>query len=207
MAKLPGSELTVECFTTGKPKPTLHWYKDGVLLTEETNEYLNLQNMSGDSNVTSILTITSLMLSHEGRYECIAWNVLPNGTVSDSSSLNITVMCELISSFLKKYLSQSLLKFLAIEQNFTGIAISSTEIFLTWTIVPGLVTHKYFVVNCVELETKREWNFFAVETHARIISLHPYYSYSCKLQVVGNVSYPFSYPIIIQTHQASMNTQ
>ena len=87
--------------------------------------------------------------------------------------------------------------------NFTGIALSATAIYLSWDVpvVSGIVISHY-VVECDELETDRDWSFFAVETHANIISLHPYYSYSCRIQIVGNETYPFNSPITVYTHQA-----
>ena len=89
--------------------------------------------------------------------------------------------------------------------NFTGTALSSTAIYLSWDvpIIPGIVI-QYYLVECDELETSRDWSFFAVETHANIISLHPHYSYSCRIQVVGNETYPFNTPIIVYTHQAGI---
>ena len=89
--------------------------------------------------------------------------------------------------------------------NFTGVALSSTAIYLSWDVpyIPGIIVD-HFVVECDELETDREWTFFAVETHANIISLHPYYSYSCRVQVVGNDTYPFNNPTVVYTHQAGL---
>ena len=87
--------------------------------------------------------------------------------------------------------------------NFTGVALSATAIYLSWDvpIVSGIVISHY-VVECDELETDRDWIFFAVETHSNIISLHPHYSYSCRIQLVGNNTYPFNLPITVYTHQA-----
>ena len=87
--------------------------------------------------------------------------------------------------------------------NFTGITLSPTALYLSWDVptVPTIVI-QYFVVECDELDTHREWSFLAVETHANVISLHPYYSYSCRVQVVGNDTYSFNTPIIVNTYQA-----
>ena len=93
--------------------------------------------------------------------------------------------------------------YIVIAVNFTGMAISATAVYLSWDVpyVSGIVV-QYFVVECDELETEEKWSFFAVETHAFIISLHPFYSYSCTIQVVGNETYLFNTPIIVSTHEA-----
>ena len=65
-------------------------------------------------------------------------------------------------------------------------------------------TVQYYVVECDELETHREWSFFAVDTHANIISLHPYYQYSCRVQVIGNDTYSFNTPVIVQTYETGI---
>ena len=57
-------------------------------------------------------------------------------------------------------------------------------------------------MNVDELETSRSWTFHAVEIHANIISLHPYYTYRCSVAVVANTTYPYSNAIYVITHQS-----
>lgn len=90
--------------------------------------------------------------------------------------------------------------------NFNGTAISSTSIYLSWS-VPQIqgISVLYYILDVDEVETNRAWTFHAVEQHANIISLHPYYSYRCRVAVVGNTTtYPFSSSIIVTTHQAGI---
>ena len=90
--------------------------------------------------------------------------------------------------------------------NFTGVALSSTMIYLSWDapMVSGIVIYHY-IVEIEEIETNRDWSLYAVKTHANIISLHPHYTYSCTVRVVGNATYPFNVPIIVNTLQAGKN--
>ena len=92
---------------------------------------------------------------------------------------------------------------IVIVVNFTGIALSSTAIYLSWDVpmVSGIVIYHY-IVEIDEIETNRDWTFHAVETYANIISLRPHYTYSCRVRVVGNETYPFNLPIIVNNLQA-----
>ena len=91
--------------------------------------------------------------------------------------------------------------FIVTPINFTGNPLSSTSIYLQWTI-PQIYTAQYFLVNVVEMETNRSWTFHAVDSQVNIISLHPYYTYRCSVSVFANISHPFSNPIFITTHQS-----
>ena len=97
----------------------------------------------------------------------------------------------------------NIITFVAVAVNFTGVALSSTAIYLSWDVlmVSGIVIYHY-IVEIDEIETNRDWTFHAVETYANIISLHPHYTYSCRVRVVGNETYPFNVPIIVNTLQA-----
>ncbi len=89
--------------------------------------------------------------------------------------------------------------------NFTGVALSPTALYLSWDVPTfSTIVIQYFFVECVELDTHREWNVYTVENHANVTSLHPSYSYGCRVQVVGNDEYPFSTPIIVYTHEAGI---
>ena len=83
------------------------------------------------------------------------------------------------------------------------MALNATAVYLSWDI-PGplgnIISH--YVVECDELETDHDWSFSVMETNASITSLHPYYSYSCRVQIVGSKTYPFNSPITVITDQA-----
>ena len=85
-----GSEVTAQCYSTGKPQPTVNWYKDGTLLSND-GQFSVVETIINSTNVSSLLTIASLTESYEGTYTCFGSNTLPNGTVSDSSSFTLTV--------------------------------------------------------------------------------------------------------------------
>lgn len=91
--------------------------------------------------------------------------------------------------------------------NLTGIAISSTAIYLNWSLPQlsmSIGSIQYYLVNVDEVETNRSWTFHAVEQHANIISLHPYYNYRCRVAVVTNITHSYSNAIIVITHQAGI---
>ena len=99
--------------------------------------------------------------------------------------------------------------FLVVVVNFTGMPTIPTSIYLSWALptVPGLEEeYQYYIVHCDEVQTSREWTFFAVEPHATIISLHPYYEYDCRVAIVGNITYSYNTPITLLTHQAGNNS-
>ena len=84
--------------------------------------------------------------------------------------------------------------------------MSSTAIYLSWSLPPVQgINAQHYIVEVDEVETSRDWIFYAVETHATVISLHPYYTYVCKVAVVENTTYPYTSPITIITHQAGIN--
>ena len=82
--------VAVECAATGKPTPTLTWYRNGIELTSSKD--LTITNTTNGSYAHSILTISSLIEADEGIYECIATNKLPNGTITQSSSFKLDVV-------------------------------------------------------------------------------------------------------------------
>ena len=80
--------------------------------------------------------------------------------------------------------------------------MSSTAIYLSWSLplIQGS-NIQHYIVKVDELETSRDWTLYAVETHANVISLHPYYTYVCK---VAAVIYLYTSPITVITHQAGI---
>ena len=85
-----GATVSVHCFATGKPQPTVNWYKDGSLLSS-SGQISIVQTVINSTNVKKVLAISSLITNHEGTYICIGSNTLPNGTVSHSKSVSVSV--------------------------------------------------------------------------------------------------------------------
>ncbi|RLW00978.1 hypothetical protein DV515_00008306 [Chloebia gouldiae] len=63
-----GASACFQCLVTGSPSPSVHWYKDGVLL--EGDRYCAQEEQNGLHS----LTIENLMQSDSGQYKCIATN-------------------------------------------------------------------------------------------------------------------------------------
>ena len=85
-----GATVSVHCFATGKPQPTVNWYKDGSLLSS-SGQISIVQTVINSTNVKKVLAISSLITNHEGTYICTGSNTLPNGTVSHSKSVSVSV--------------------------------------------------------------------------------------------------------------------
>ena len=66
----------------------------------------------------------------------------------------------------------------------------------------ALVDH--YLVNVDELETSRNWTFFAVESYGTILSLHPYFSYRCRVAIMTDMVNPYSSTITLVTFQERM---
>ena len=88
--------------------------------------------------------------------------------------------------------------------NFVGQVISSSSIILDWDLPPvmGLAAQlDHYLVNINELETSRSWTFFAVQSHATILSLHPYFTYVCRVAIVTDITHPYTNTISLLTHE------
>ena len=85
--------------------------------------------------------------------------------------------------------------------DFEGIALGSTSIYLSWSSIafPGSY---HFKIRVDELESAHTWIFYSVETHATILSLHPYYHYICEVAIVTDITYPYSPAITVITLQS-----
>ena len=62
----------------------------------------------------------------------------------------------------------------------TVISHSSTLVTFEWSPPPATEVNgfiRYYAVHLTERHSGREWNFFALDTHVNIGSLHPYYLY------------------------------
>ena len=90
ISKYYSESVVVDCAATGRPTPVLTWYKDGVEQTSSNG--LTITDITNGTYVQRILTISYLVEADEGTYECIATNMLPNGTVTQSSSFELDVL-------------------------------------------------------------------------------------------------------------------
>ena len=87
-----GQSFTITCNVTGKPAPQVNWFKDGVLLIASSSVQIQTMDINGNNlTKTSTLTISSVEDSHEGVYSCTGTNILPNGTVTHSSTFTLNV--------------------------------------------------------------------------------------------------------------------
>ena len=99
------------------------------------------------------------------------------------------------------------ISYIDIVINLTGQVLSSSSISLDWELppIPGLMALvDHYLVNVHELESSRNWTFFAVESHATILSLHPYYSYRCRVAIMTDFVNPYSSTITLVTLQERM---
>ena len=91
--------MALACTATGLPYPTIQWYKDGMLITNEslTTIYNEEFENNGTLFTTSILELCSVGADNGGAYSCVASNSAGN----DSFDFDIQVMlgmCTIVSS-------------------------------------------------------------------------------------------------------------
>ena len=85
-----GDTMAIACTATGRPYPTIQWYKDGVLLTNKslTTIYNDKVEQNSLLFTTSILEVWSVGADDRGTYSCVAENPAGN----DTSEFDIQVM-------------------------------------------------------------------------------------------------------------------
>ena len=88
-----GDDASFTCQATGEPVPTISWYFNGTLISNDTNmdKYDILETSVNTTTINSTLTIMSVQSSDVGTYTCNATNVVS----SDTSSGVLTVNGEL----------------------------------------------------------------------------------------------------------------
>ena len=88
--------------------------------------------------------------------------------------------------------------------NFTGVALSSTSISLSWS-PPSLEDRngiiRSYSIKSTELETNSNSSYTSVTTTLRIDSLHPYYQYKFTIAAITVSSGPFSTAITVRTQE------
>ena len=90
ISKNYGSDLTLTCNATGRPVPTVSWLMNGSAL--QTARGIEVILTTLNNTVYSVLSITSLEDEHQALYTCLASNVLPNGTLTRTSSFTLNVV-------------------------------------------------------------------------------------------------------------------
>ena len=82
---LEGDTINLVCTATGRPFPTIQWYRNGVLLTNDslslTSIYDEQLESSGLLFTSSILEICSVRANDTGTYSCQAFNPAGNDSV------------------------------------------------------------------------------------------------------------------------------
>ena len=78
-----GDTVALVCTATGRPYPSIQWYKDGVLLTNDslTSIYDEEFEASGLLFSTSILEVCSVGVNDSGTYSCFATNFAGNDSI------------------------------------------------------------------------------------------------------------------------------
>ena len=61
--------------------------------------------------------------------------------------------------------------------------LSATSFSLVWD---EQSNSTYYILKVDEVISGRTWQFFVVENHATILSLHPYYEYKCTVMISFN---------------------
>ena len=84
------------CTATGRPFPSIQWYKDGLLLTNDSLSLTSIYTEEFESNdqqfTSSILELCSVGVETMGTYSCLALS--PAGNDSVEFDVQITLgMC------------------------------------------------------------------------------------------------------------------
>lgn len=93
-----GSDLVLLCaHSNSNPAPTITWMKDGSSLpmsSRFTFEQVTMEGPSGEMQVGSRLTISSVEASDAGAYHCVATNSLFPGMTVTGPTTTVTVSSE-----------------------------------------------------------------------------------------------------------------
>ena len=86
-AQNKGVSASFTCQATGGPTPTISWYFNNTLLTDEV-KYTISETSVNTTTISSTLTIMSVESSDVGTYTCNATNVVSNDTSSGVLTVN-----------------------------------------------------------------------------------------------------------------------
>lgn len=89
-------------------------------------------------------------------------------------------------------------------ENLKAVAIMSTSISLTWTPPPegthnGMIRH--YTVNITEDDSERELVFYSPTTSLMVSSLHPYYTYHCRVSAITVEYGPYTDILTVTTRE------
>ena len=88
---MAGNNTSFTCVATGRPAPSINWYRNGVRL--ESSEKTAISTMTTDeSRVTSGLEIRNVTLGDSGTYVCISSS--PGGIATASFTLSVSGMSQ-----------------------------------------------------------------------------------------------------------------
>ena len=77
-----GYSASIVCSASGTPTPSISWTKDGAQVAASMVSTIQVNS----TYVQSTVTIVSASTADHGQYTCTAFNVLPNGTVTQSTT-------------------------------------------------------------------------------------------------------------------------
>ena len=108
---LEGDSVSISCFSTGNPVPTITWYlgtsvapfpqSDTIndLHSETTGSAPNVMVIITNGNITSALMIGNAAYpAHEGEYTCVGFNSHREGESTNNATINVQVQGKHIKS-------------------------------------------------------------------------------------------------------------
>ena len=92
---IEGQPMELACYFSGRPLPhEVHWYKDGELITNETEGIYHSENeteTNGEKTLRSTLYLPPGREEQEGFYKCSARNSIPS---SASYEIQMIYVCK-----------------------------------------------------------------------------------------------------------------
>ena len=90
-------------------------------------------------------------------------------------------------------------------QNVTNTVHSATRVSFVWSPPPpreinGLL--RFYIIELLERQTRRDWIFFAIDPDISISSLHPYYLYDFKVTAYTIDRGPYSEVVTVLTDES-----
>ena len=94
-----GTAIQIDCIISGKPFPTITWYRDNYNTIIRETDRINITsvNNSDTNTVTSSLQFGSANRSDTGSYNCVAEQYLVSQSMSDvitSDEIAVVVSCK-----------------------------------------------------------------------------------------------------------------
>jgi len=105
---LEGDSVSISCFSTGNPVPTITWYLGTSVAPFPQNDTVNNLDarVTGfeisaitNGNITSILRIENASYpAHDGEYTCVGLNSNSGGENTSNATINVRVQSKSCSS-------------------------------------------------------------------------------------------------------------